>query len=252
MAESKSHGFIKAIFSHWIGIVGGSAVFIIATTVLPQFGVDVPKYCMAIGVFLAFLWGCYRAWKDESDKVEKLESRLKPRLKLTCDGKDSRSKVKTTLHISEVSDQHISEISAQPANWFRIVLETEGPSQVPNCCGVLKEIKKDDKVLMGHEAIGLKFVSGDNADESRKTIYRGIPAFLDVLAATAENKVLITTPGLILPSSINVDEIFKEFGTYSLIVVIGSDVSIKAELAFDWRGNWETADLKLVRQVTLG
>jgi hypothetical protein len=135
------------------------------------------------------------------------------------------------------------------ACWFRIVLESESVSPITNCCGVLTEITKDGKTVMGVETFALKFASGKSEEnEATKTIHCGIKSYLDVIAVLQNNTVAITTAGWRAPASIDQLSLFKEKGTYNLKVVIGCDdpFSIDAKLDFVWTGDWNTADLVLV------
>jgi hypothetical protein len=76
-----------------------------------------------------------------------------------------------------------------------------------------------------------------------------IPAFLDVLAVTMRNEIFPGTKSRVWPYAVDLQSIFADAGKYLLTVAVAGDGSatITAALEFNWTGDWQTCDLRLLR-----
>jgi hypothetical protein len=206
----------------------------------------IPAYMLWSLAVIAFLVASFLAWSDAKIEIARLGGDGSPKLKILCGVNVPQSRVPAQL---SVLTQAGLVVAGQRVWYFRLVLESISQSPLKNCCGCIREIRRNGSMIMQNELLYLKFVRGDNEDESRKTINYGMPAQLDVLLATETNQVKITTPGFILPTSSNYSTLFSPPGIYSIHVVIAGDdmASIACELEFNWTGQWDTADLRLIK-----
>jgi hypothetical protein len=131
---------------------------------------------------------------------------------------------------------------AREVDYFRLKVETAGAAAVSSCRGRLLWVKRGEHQVVG--SMDLPFAPSEDADTQIKKIHAGVPAYLDVLTISKENKVEIASPGHRSPSHVRFDVAFAERAEYRLRVVVTSDApATHCELLFRWTGDRNTAEL---------
>ena len=119
------------------------------------------------------------------------------------------------------------------------------------CSGRLIDIRGPRGILFQGSSLTLPFAPFEHHDAISKLIRRGIPEYLNVLAISEHNQVMIVTHQFIYPIALNQDELFRETGTYTLKIAITSTSSAPEirEFGFLWTGDWRTASLATLGRV---
>jgi hypothetical protein len=132
-----------------------------------------------------------------------------------------------------------------PCDYYRLRVEAASPTPVTHTSGHLVSIKRDGQIICDGENLQLTFAPAERDDTTSKMLLSGLPVYLDLLATTDEDQVLLTTQNFTYPSSIAYDELFAEHGLYTLHVVVSSPDSIAAaiDIVLNWNGRRATAKM---------
>jgi hypothetical protein len=122
------------------------------------------------------------------------------------------------------------------STYFRLKVETESVAVVAKCRGRLLSITRDGQNLLGEPLI-LPFAPSENLDSLSKEIHQGIPEYVDFLAITDGNMVLLTPPKHHHPSSVKYENIFSRPGEYMLIL---HSAPLPCTTCVSPRGGWAT------------
>ena len=185
----------------------------------------------------------FRKYDALEEKLNEVQKKLIPNLKGACGREILSSRVLTHFN------------SGEKAYYLRLVLKTVGVSSVNNCGGWITEVKHKGVVIMGNEKLRMKFADGDDQPrESLKSVRPGIEAHLDILVTVENNTVRVPTVQWYRPNSLAMygeflQGMIRDVGIYELKVTVAGDegAPLMCEFEFNWQGNWETADLKLVK-----
>jgi len=199
----------------------------------------------AIILLIAAIEGSYRHYMKAAKRIEILEERVRPKLKCSfgqnipgCFNKDS------TIHIITFrgTEQYRESLKS---HYCRIKIEANCVGHVQNCSGRLICIKKDGIIIFDRESFHLTFAPAERPNPRFKDVNDKVPEFLDVMALTEENEVLITTPNFTNPSSFDQNKIFSERGNYLLSIVVSSPVtvSIPIDVGLRWTRDWNTSEV---------
>jgi hypothetical protein len=132
------------------------------------------------------------------------------------------------------------------ATYFRLKVEIEAAAVVSKCRGRLLSIRRDGQNLLGEPLI-LPFAPSENPDSLSKEIHQGVPEYVDFLAITDGDNVMLTPPKHHRPSSIRYEDIFSRPGEYMLTLGVTSEaITTKCELRFNWTGERETSEITCV------
>ncbi|SRR5258706_1693249 len=219
--------FFKALVPGAAGLITGGIVAAIIT-VYSAFGGNVSRVIIWTLIAVAFLAASFRAWRTKNNRVGELEEKIRPKIKLFCEERPVATRFGDGKRV----------------NYFRLVVTADCLQAISGCTGFLINIKKDQLMEMAHESIQLTFSPGSQSDALSKTIHPDVPAYLDILAITEKNEILICAAGFSVPFSIK-DRIFGETGAYILTTVVsGNGISPeRRELRFNWTGDFNTASL---------
>ena len=224
------HSIWNILFEEWLKQQLERALGLSVATMIERFG--------AIGVptllAMATVWLIYRYIRREFES--ELVSRTTPKLNGEFSETIPGCKVPTSLGGSIGAD------------YFRIKVEIKDFGYLDGCQGRLVSIKKNGALLSAGEILTLPFAPADDPKATAKTIYLGVPEFLDVLSVTQYNQVIITTNGFVLPNSIDQTKLFSETGIYDLEVTLTAPATApkNISLKFTWLGNRTTAKLEQV------
>jgi hypothetical protein len=222
----KSQAIVRPIlfvFSDWwAGISGALSVPFLVLGLTNAFAQSSLFICLAFVALLTL--------------AGRLAFRCVPKLDLACD---------PTIDGCEVI-AHWPNIMVK---FCRIAVRTDCLESVRNCKGFLTRIEKNGTKKWSGEASQLTFAPGEDADALSKTVYYGIPAFLDVVVVTLHSDIVLATKNRVWPYAVDLQSIFAETGQYILTIAVAGNGSatITATLEFNWTGDWETSGLRLVR-----
>jgi hypothetical protein len=216
---------------------------------------------LAVGVIgwvlVAFMViGPYLAWKGQKARADKAETFLVPKLKCSFDMNFSGCVIRDVVlqyitNVRTLLPEGVS-ITAQAlagylsdtvvrADYFRLKIETNNSIRVNNCHGRLLEIECEGRSLLP-EPLQLPFAPAEHADALNKTVYQNIPEYLDTIAITEANKVVIPTRKHQAPSHIRYETIFSKPSDYRLrIAVVSEGAIINGDLLFRWTGDRATS-----------
>ena len=200
-----------------------------------------------ISIFIAILtfvwiliWLPFRRHQAESNKyaeqIEKMIEKQKPKFKLSCS--------------KDINGCAIENPDGS-MKFFRLQVETDCVDGIENCKGHLIKIEKDGAIVYDHDAIELPFARANEPDCLAKTIFPGIPYFLDVLVTyNRVHAVNFATKGHFPAFDQKREYIFGSNGEYILTVgVSGEGVpTVKTRLKFDWKGQWFTATIEKLNE----
>lgn len=129
-------------------------------------------------------------------------------------------------------------------DYYRVKLKTRLVDHIM-ASGRLVSIKKNGIEVFSGENLELTIAPASRTNPLIKEVFDGTEEYLDVMAITHSNDILITTQGFSYPSSFNVQGIFSQPADYLLRIIITSPSSTHSfiELLFKWTGNWSTAQM---------
>ena len=194
----------------------------------------------AVGVFfLFFIYSPYTLWASNQDAVEKLNEKLKSKLKCSFSMQSAGCVVWSRLFHVAAGQQ----IPAGEARFFRIKVEVDGVPRVSSCGGTLLKLTRDGVVLFEQESLGLHMAHADSSSPRNKDVMDQIPEHVDVFMITKENRIVIATPGFAHPASIHHETLFTGSGTYGFHVVVSSPdcTSVPVNIQLKWTGDADSA-----------
>lgn len=222
--------YFKAVLVWWVKTVGGSivAVFQIFYALKYKEAPPVISWCL-LGI--CFTVAGFLAWRDEHKKAERLESRMKSRIRVSC-GKSVDKSV----------------VSAGDETWYRARLELEGCVAVPDVEASVIELWEDREKIPLAEYLTLTMFPGMRhpLDTNLKTLSEGRPEFVDVIRVADIGKA--NFPLKIYPRAVAHDTLLNPGHTYSIVVAICSP-SNRTDICtfeFEWTGAPETSDIRLM------
>lgn len=114
------------------------------------------------------------------------------------------------------------------------------------CRGTIFQIERHN--YKSSIPIDLPFAMAEKYDEAtNKTIHYKVPAYLDVLYITKDNKAFVKSH-LNLPHAVDTDKLFAVGCRHAIFITIGAKDSEPEtiKLAFDWTGDWKTAKMSQI------
>ena len=209
---------------------------------------DVQKYWpVALVTFflvLVLVVTPFRMWQRERRRAEGAELKLNPKLKVTFD-KSQGCQHKTKLKArAMIPGQGVQVVASSRVRYFRVRIETQGIGVIKDCSGYLLSLKRDGRTLFDHDSIALPIAPAERENSTIKDVRAGIPEYLDVFLVMDTNKVKITSPGFVLPISIDPNTLFSGPGEYRFHVVVSAPDSAPApiDVVLKWTGDWESAE----------
>src|SRR5213083_821782 len=135
--------YFKAVLVWWVKTVGGSIVafFQIFYALNYKQAPPVISWCL-LGV--CFTVAGFLAWRDEYKRAERLQSRMKSRIRVSC-GKSVNQSV----------------VSADGEMWYRARLDLEGYTPIPDIEATVTELWEDGKRVLLQECLTLTMYPGN-------------------------------------------------------------------------------------------
>jgi hypothetical protein len=207
---------------------------------------------------VCLILAAYFMWRKERERVDELSERVRPKLKCSFNMKDTACAVRGVtiqfvksrhsplpegISITAVAMPDFLSSNRITADYFRLRVETDKSVLVEKCEGHLMAIECEGKSLLG-EPVALPFAPSERTDALSRTIHEHVPAYLDVVAITTENKVIVTTRNHQRPSSVQqFEQMFAKAADYRLRLAIASDgPTVRCNLLFKWTGDPNTAE----------
>jgi hypothetical protein len=221
--------FIRAFWPRWFSLMSGglSVPLAIAAALVPD-----PHAQAALGgmAVVAFVSGAYAIWRAERQKVLRLETTMKPKLKCVFDHADSLCDL----------DTHFT--NGPRARYLRMRVETLNSGHVPGCAGRMVRVIAPSGVVKA-AGLSLPFAQAESPDAVNKHIHDGIPEYLDIITILEDGRVFIPVHKWNLPNAINADKIFADLGDYALeiAVITAHAPTLLVNATFRWTGDWRTA-----------
>lgn len=163
-------------------------------------------------------------------RLSSLEHRLRPKLKLTCNGEDG-----TFCPTYNASGTRMI--------YYRSRIEAISGESVEDCTAHLIEMHFNGNKVPLNEVLQLTISPGMKS----KTIKPGVPDFIDVLVAIKTYAPRFAVA--ITPNSIQQETLFQKHGKYMLKVAVAGKPGVAAIEAFEfeWKGDVESSRLQLIK-----
>jgi hypothetical protein len=192
----------------------------------------------------------YRLWKHEVDKVEELESRLAPKIRLWFDPSDAGIQLTPVRTISNMTVPAAPSVAANipaipgrtfqfvhdhQASYVRIQAATLSDMTVTGCLAHLTAI---EKVEDNGAITPIRLPHGVSLYDAPREVQPHVPFAVDFLACDSRDNKL-TVPASAWPFALA--DAFVHSGAYRFTIVMtcgGISHSIRVEI--DWRGQWDT------------
>ena len=190
----------------------------------------------------------YQLWKADTAKIAELENRQRAKLKCSFDMNDPGCRRSNTVI------QHRIVPSMSPVemmcDWLRIRVDSDCSENITGCKGRLIHIKRDGAFILSGETPILPFAPAENDDAIDKTIYPGIPEFLDFMFVTHLSQVCMTPYGFVGSTSVDWRNLFSQTGVYEirLAVLAAQGAPALINIDFDWTGEFINSKLSAVLQ----
>ena len=177
----------------------------------------------AVGILIVFP---FRLWRANMTKIEDLEDRLKPKLRLAFDMNDPGCVRPHTQVKLATGDEVV-------ATWYRVRVEAIGSTSLTNCRGRLVSIHRGVSNLLLGETPSLRFSQGDALS---KTVSPGLPEYLDFLVANDTHGANVAVHPNELSQAVQWSNLFDLAGDYRLrIGVVPANASPAfIDLDFHW------------------
>jgi hypothetical protein len=109
----------------------------------------------------------------------------------------------------------------------------------------LVAIKRGESLVFSGENLPLTFAQVTRGQPvTTKKVANGLTEYIDLIAITEKNEIILALPGLVGPSSVNQRELFSQSADYTLSVFVSSPgMSKTVTLLLRWFGNRTTAQL---------
>ena len=195
-------------------------------------------------LFLLFVYAPYRVWLKDSKRADNAEAQLRPRLKCSFD-KSHGCQHKTKLQArAPIPGTGMQVVASSRVRFFRVRIEAEGIGVIKDCSGHLLSLKRNGRTLFDHDSITLPIAPAERENPTVKDIRAGVPEYLDVFLLMDTNHVKITSPGFLLPISLDANTLFSGPGEYTFHVVVSAPESppVPVDIVLKWTGDWETAE----------
>jgi hypothetical protein len=225
--------FLRALWAQWFSAMSGpwavplgiAAVFVENTRA---------RIGLAVTAILCAIFSAYWVWRTERHKVIALTEQLTPKLRCFFDERDSLCDVET----------HFTQ--GPKARYFRLRVEVTHGNHVSECAGRMVRIIAPDGVVT-RENLRLPFAQAEEPDAISKNIQKDAPEYMDAIAITEDNQVLVPTYQWKVPNSVNWVEMFKDSGDYKLEIAVLSPnaPTARINLLFHWSGDWRTASMAM-------
>jgi len=180
-----------------------------------------------------------KSYRDECEEI------WKPKINLACGSQIPGCKV-------------IEENGVDFNQIFRVEVRSLGFNPVLHCQGTLLRIEKDGKELWSNSPSTLTFARADRSDSTCKTIDLTSPQYLEVVGVIKKEnghrnfancvRMAVNTHQRELSPSLHGQ--LSNPGKYLIEIAVSghSTVPVKAELCFDWTGEYGTSSLTLIKQ----
>ncbi|OLA97441.1 MAG: hypothetical protein DMF12_00080 [Verrucomicrobia bacterium] len=220
--------YFKAVLVWWVKTVGGSIVafFQIFYALNYKQAPPVISWCL-LGV--CFTVAGFLAWRDEYKRAERLQSRMKSRIRVSC-GKSVNQSV----------------VSADGEMWYRARLDLEGYTPIPDIEATVTELWEDGKRVLLQECLTLTMYPGILKQEADfRTLNEGKPEFVDVIRV-ADGMAIF--PLKFYPRAVAHGTLLTPKHTYRIIVAIYSHANRTdiCTFEFEWTGDPDTSDIRLM------
>lgn len=131
------------------------------------------------------------------------------------------------------------------SDYYRVKVETTSPFPINGCAGFVTTIDRDGTSIFSGHNLHLTFAPAEGADAVSKQIRPGVPEYLDLLAITEHDQIIIATKGYSHPSVASYPELFANTGLYTLHVVVSSANAPAARITIDlnWNGSRSSAEV---------
>jgi hypothetical protein len=152
--------FFRAVWHHWLAIVGGAAVATLQMCFQTQWSKTITLSLFAIGLLLA----CFLAWRDQQRKALEFESLSKPRLDVTYmeDGQ-------CNLSGSATNSPH-----------FRVRLFLHGFQLIEHLFATVEAIRVDGIAIPLRESVHLRFNHAKTGESELQTMSPQTSELLDI------------------------------------------------------------------------
>jgi hypothetical protein len=142
------------------------------------------------------------------------------------------------------SNVTVWDASPPPERWrcFRVQLEPAGEYDAPDCGGAVVSIELADGSWTYHDhPIALAIAPPDRPNPHVKHLRARVPEYLNVLAVTDHNQVLVL--GHPLPASTDFERLFSAPGTFIFDIAVSAPgfPSEFVAMLLRWTGDWRTA-----------
>jgi hypothetical protein len=209
---------------------------------------DAAKIGLWITAAVCVVLSAYFVWRPERLKVIDLTEQIRPKLKCAFRRQDTGCVRPDTgfTTTQQTVDRQVFH-SAVKCTYYRVKVEADHIGSVSSCCGRLVSIKRNGEDVLSGEHLFLTFAPAERSDTIAKIIHNGVPEYLDFLAITERNHVLLTTHGFAYPSSVKMHELFSKSGEYVFEIVVTSPeavpVTVEPKPKLKWTGDWQTAEV---------
>ncbi|MDI2103938.1 hypothetical protein [Bradyrhizobium sp. Mp64] len=108
-------------------------------------------------------------------------------------------------------------------------------ANITGCQGRILSISRKNQELLGGDKPIIPFTKADAADALSKTVYSGVPEYLDILAAERTHGIMHTMKGN-RSELVDWKGMFVEEDSYYITIAVTSNEASTAEvkLKFDW------------------
>ena len=169
---------------------------------------------------------------NEKARADKLEERLRPKLRISFDKKD-----RGCLHETRITNGPKLKLAS-------VRIDATGIGLVHDCGADLVSLSKDDGGNLLIQGLPLIISPAERPNHSRKDVREGRPELVNILGIDENNSVRLWTENFYMPNYLAP---ITELGIYRILIrVFGSETAPSSiELSFNWTGNWQTAEISL-------
>ena len=215
---------------HWCDkTAGGLAVLVfLAGRVFPH------HFGLTTTAFLALLLCAV----IQGIKLGRLEERLKGKLKLSC---DTRNTAMGCVRHAPVN--YGDRGSSRSSTFFEAVVSVVGGFSVENCSAYVLGITREGQELLRPNTLNLILPLGADGQEHVRVISQGVPQLVDILCI--DEIMGIRVPVRTHSSGVSMSAIFDRAGDYLIEIAVRGD-GVPTELAtleLRWRGEAEASSL---------
>jgi hypothetical protein len=190
----------------------------------------------------------YRVWAVERKRVIELEERIRPKIKCSFSKTIPGCVIPKSRFFGRDGYGNTHELPL--ITLLRICVEADCVGSVSECNGKLISIRRGWTTIFKGDNLSLTFAPADRENPQSKEIRDQTPEYLDLLAITHENKIMIATQNFVVPTWVDLATMFSEHGEYIFEVVVSSPQTkaVKVNILMRWAGDFQTADFELEPQ----